>query len=329
MSKGNNQKMKIVKLLDILRGESDENHPITTNKLIYKLQEAGIDVERKTLYDDIKMLNEWGYEILTEKKGHANCYYIADRYFDLPELKILLDAVQSASFITPRKTKALVEKIANQAGSYKAELMKKNIIYYDNLKHTNERIYYNIDAINEGILQHKKVSFIYFDYDINGKRVYRKRGARYTVNPIVLTFSDDNYYLTSSSDNHDDLANYRLDKMDSVMMENKPAENVDVENLFGFNREPRRAFSMYMGKEERVKIVAKNELVGAIMDRFGEKIKMTKIDEESFCINVAVQISPTFFAWCFTFGNKLKVTEPEHIVEQMKNSIKILAENYN
>ena len=207
-SKLNRQRLKLLKIHEILKAETDANNPMPTNKLIDRLHEEGIDVERKALYNDINILNEYGYEVMCEK-GRSNAYYIEDRLFDVPELKIILDAINSARFITKEKTRILTDKVSVLAGKPKAEVLKNHLVCFDTLKHTNESVYYNVDTINDAITQNRKVSFFYFDYDVNKNKIYRKEKTRYVVNPISLVFSEDNYYLVVYNSKYKKFNNYR------------------------------------------------------------------------------------------------------------------------
>ena len=212
---GAKQKIKILKLYEILSSESDENNPLSTQYLIERLKAEGISVERKTLYDDIALLNECGYEIMQVRKKQ-NMYYVSDRSFDVAEIRILIDAVEASSFITPEKTNRLVNKIASLAGSHKGKVIKNNIVVFDTTKRDNEQIYYNVFNINEAIIAKKKISFKYFKYNAKGEKTVMRNDKPYTVNPIATMVSNDNYYLICSSDKYKDVAHYRIDRMDNV-----------------------------------------------------------------------------------------------------------------
>lgn len=325
MSKGKNQKAKLLKILDILRRESDENHPISTKTLIDKLFEEGIECERKTLYDDIETLNECGYEIMTVK-SKTNFYYIEDRDFSTAELKILLDAVEAARFITKKKTEQLSEKLAYMAGKHKAEVLKSNILTL-NGKHTNERIYYNVDTINEAIDEKKQISFKYFDYDLKLKRVYRKEGESYITTPIAMLFSEDNYYLITYSDKYDRLVHYRVDKMDGVEVVDLPATKLDTKR-FNLKKYGKSVFEMYSGKMKNITLRCHISLIDVIIDRFGQDVIMNKAEEDTFTVCVPVEVSPTFYSWLFTFGDKMKVLSPMDVVSEVKQRLSVISSVY-
>ena len=320
-----NQKIKLVKILDILREYSDEEHHLSTNDIIKKLQDFEISAERKAIYEDIKLLNKYGYEILSYK-DRSNYYYIVERSFDIPELKILLDAVQAASFVTEKKTKELVDKIAALAGKNRARLLKENIVCFDTTKHSNEKIYYNVDVLDRCILEQNKVSFLYFDYDIKNQRVYRKNKERYIVNPVALVFSQDNYYLVCYNDKYKNLSNYRVDRMDNVVCEGDKIEPADCVKGFNVYKHKKQAFSMFLGELTHVELLVDVSLVDVIIDKFGEKTKMTRVDDKNFSIKVKVQISPTFFGWCFMFGEKMKILSPQNVVDEMQDRARAICQ---
>ena len=182
-------KIKLLKIWEILKQDSDENNPLTTNQIIDKLAASGIVCDRRTLYQDIAALNSYGYEVVCKKGQHSNCYYVLDRNFDVPELRILIDAVQAASFISPKKTEELTDKIAALGGSYRADILKKNIVEFNTTKHSNEHIYYTVNTIEDAILAEKKIAFQYFDLNERHERVFRKNGEKYKANPVAMIFS--------------------------------------------------------------------------------------------------------------------------------------------
>lgn len=310
------QRIKLMLLWDLLRQNTDEEHPLSTNQIIYKLEELGVAVERKTLYEDIRILQANGYEIMCAR-DRANRYYVEDRDFDVPELRILLDSVQSATFITPKKTKDFVSKIASLAGTQRAEVLKQNIVWFDTVKHSNEMIYYNIDSLNKAILEKKTASFMYFHYDTRKQKVY-KRDTKYTVSPVALIFTLDNYYLVTYSEKYGSFVNYRVDRMDNVEV---GKENVSAKVLEQRDKMPEyksKIFEMYGGKPKVAEFIAKNSLVDVVVDKFGEKIVMRDIDAEWFTFKANVLASPTFYSWVATFGQDLKLVGDGELIEEYK-----------
>ena len=328
MSIQNATRIKLLKIWEILCQETDEEHPMESTVLIEKLAELGVPCERKTLYRDIETLCEYGYEVICER-GKKNQYYVLDRSFDLPELHILLDAVQAASFITPQKTVQLVDKIANLAGSRKGEVIKRNIVSFNNTKNTNEKIYYSVNEIVRAITKRKQIEFMYFDYDSKHNKVYRKEGNKYVMNPYATIFSNDNYYMLAYNDKHKTIIHFRVDRMDFVRMTDKDILPLNDAETFDVTKHKKEVFGMFIGKEESVKFVVDKSLLDVVFDRFGSKIILSKIDEDRYSFSTDVQISPIFLGWCCAFGDKLKVVAPDSVVESIKQHIMGLDELYN
>lgn len=322
-----NPKLKLLKLWEILKNESDEDCPLSTVQILDKLKQYGIECDRRTLYSDINLLNANGYEVICHHGQHSNTYCVVDRSFDIPELHVLMDAVQAASFITAKKSTELIEKIANLSGSYKAELFKENIVIFNTAKHKNEQIFYNIAAIERAVVAKKKISFKYFDYNCKAQRVYRKEGKRYVVNTVATVFRDDNYYLVAYHDNHDNLASYRIDRMSDVEVEQEDIKPSKLQD-YDMTKHRKQVFSMFTGALQRVSFKADNSLIDVIFDKFGEETELVSAIDNTFIFSVEVQISPMFFGWCASFGNRLRVEHPQTVVVQMKEYIKELNQAY-
>jgi predicted DNA-binding transcriptional regulator YafY len=328
MPRSENQKVKALVLMDILRNYSDEEHPLSTNQIIEKLSEVGIETARKALYDDIKTLNEFGYEVLTVK-SRANYYYVVDRKFDAAELKILLDAVQSSDFITEKKTKELTEKIAAMAGAYKAKLLTKSIVFSDTVKHSNETVYYSVDTIDRAVIAKKKIEFLYFDLDCHGQRVYRKNKEKYIVNPVALVFNDNKYYLACYNDKYRNISDYRIDRMDKVEMTDDDITPSDCAADFNVNKHRKQAFSMYTGETQNVTFTVDGHILDVIFDKFGEKTKFCYIDgkKDFFKFSANIEVSPMFYGWCAGLGTGLKIIAPESVRVGYENFLeKIIAQ---
>ena len=320
MAKGSNQKIKIIKILEILSLYSDEDNAISTSEIIKRLNDEGIDCARKALYDDIRTLNEYGYEVMQVRRKQ-NEYYVVDRKFDVPELKILIDAVNCTNFITEKKSKELTQKLAYLAGSYKAEILSREVVTQSDLKKTNEKIYYTIDAIEKAISSGKKLHFRYFDSDIDGNRVYRKDGAKYTINPVKLTISDNKYYLICYSDKHPELSSYRVDRMDNVEISEEDKIVKPCEKKQNIKKYLSSLFDMYGGYKEKVDLRVKNNLKMAeiINDKFGKDKVITKRGEDFFEVRAEVGVSNTFFAWISTFGGDIQIAFPQKVRDDYKD----------
>ena len=315
MVQDNYRKIKLLKLLELLRADSDENNPITTSQLCCRLEEMGIVCDRRTLSKDIALLNEHGYEIMDTTVGHEKGYYIEDRGFSVPELKILIDAVQASAFITEKKTKELVEKLAELGGNHRAELLKGNMVCFNTRKHSNEQIFYNVDALEQAIEQQKKVLFRYFTLNEKGEKVYRRDGHRYVAEPVALVFNEDNYYVMTYSSRHESTATYRLDRMDAVTMIEESIGEKAVALRQEMAEYTEQVFKMYSGKLEDVVLEFKDNLVGVVFDKFGESTPMIRVGQEKCVATVKVRVSPTFWGWLFQFAGEMRILSPQWVTD--------------
>ena len=308
----NLNKFRPLYLLRVLEEYTDENHPLTTNELVELLQEKyGFTTHRTTIPADIKLLTEYGYDIITVKSSQ-NKYYIGSRRFELPELKLLIDAVQSSKFITAKKSKVLVEKLTSLASVHQAETLNRNIFFDKSIKPANEKIYYIVDALNDAINQNKKVSFHYFDYLPTKEKHIKNNGNPYVISPYALAWNGDYYYLIGYSDEREIIMTFRVDRID-----NKPAireeEIFPAPDDFDVSEYANRVFQMFTGEEKTVQLKCDNELMKNIIDRFGEDVEVISNDEQTFTVSVTVDVSPTFFGWVLGFGGEMKIVGPEKV----------------
>ena len=321
MAQENCQKIKLLKLYELLQQETDEEHPMTTMTIVHRLGEAGISCDRRTLSKDMAILNEYGYEFMWRKVSKEKGYYVEDRSFSVPELKILIDAVQAASFITDKKTAELVDKIANLGGSHRADILKDNMVCFNTRKHSNEAIYYNVKYLEDAIQQQKKVIYRYFDLNEYGEKVYRKDGHHYVAEPVALVFNEDNYYLVAYSAKHDGTANYRVDRMDAVEVLDEPISEKVLQLRDSISSYTEQAFKMYGGQPMDITIQFNNKLIGVVYDKFGEGTRMVRLTEDSCVATVKVQVSPTFWGWIFQFGGQMRITSPESMIAEYKQHV--------
>jgi predicted DNA-binding transcriptional regulator YafY len=306
--------------MQIFLNQTDENHRLSVNDLISKLVAYGITAERKTIYDDIETLRQFGIDIVMEKTKSVG-YYVASREFELPELKLLADAVQSSNFITERKSRQLIKKLQNLASQHDAGKLQRQVYIQNRVKNMNESIYYSVDTLHTAIAEGKKISFKYFDYNIKKERVFRRDGERYVVSPVVLAWNEGYYYLIGNSDNREGLTHYRIDKMHSV----EKLEEVRggaVSERFCLAEYSKKVFGMYGGEETDVKLRIHNQLAGVVIDRFGKDIRMVADGDEHFTINVKVALSPVFYGWLFQFGDLCEVISPQTLKKELKSRAK-------
>lgn len=311
----NRQKIKLVRLLEILQRESDELHPLRKEQICARLAEYGISCNQKTLARDVALLNQNGFEIMHAMDGHEKVYYIADRSFSVPELKILIDAVEAASFITEKKSAEMIDKIAALGGSTRAHLLTANRVLFNARKHSNESIYYNVNALEDAIAAKACASFRYFDLNEDHVRVYRKDGQRYVVEPLALVYLDDNYYLMCYSSKYQNLCNYRVDRMDHVAMEAEPISEEAAQQRPDLAAYTEQVFKMFGGRRETVTLRFGNALIAPIYDKFGEDVQLTRISDARLEATVEVEISPTFWGWLFQFAGDMVIAAPESLAE--------------
>lgn len=308
--------------MEILRQETDEDHPLKTSAICKKLVAMNISCDPRTLHRDMKLLIEHGYDIISPLIQHERAYYLADNGFSVPELKIMMDAVQAAGFITPKKTAQLMNKIASLGGSNRAEVLMKNIVHFNTRKHNNEAIYYIVDVLEDAICTNKKVIFRYFDIDENRQRVYRRDGHHYVVEPVALIFNEDNYYLMCYSSRHGNTANYRVDRMDNVeIIDEELTEKAKElrDSVAGYTES---VFRMYGGKPEKINLRFPKQLIGPIYDKFGENIKLRKVDDNTYSASVMAQISPTFWGWLFQFEGQMSIVGPKGVVGEYLSKVR-------
>lgn len=312
----NYRKVKLLKLLELLRQSTDEQHPLSTNQICARLGEMGIPCDRRTLSQDVDVLNSLGYEIMSRMEGHEKIYYVEDRNFSIPELKILIDAVQAAAFITDKKSEELIQKIAALGGTHRAEILTRNRVCFNQRKHSNESIYYNVDTIETALLKQKKILFRYYDLGPDGEKRYRRGGHRYVLEPVTLVLCEDNYYILCYSARHKGTANYRVDRMEAVTVledDCSPEALALRENVDDYTEQ---TFKMFAGPKVNVTLEFSAALIGPVYDKFGEDTKITPAENDRYTARVQIQKSPTFWGWLFQFAGDMKILKPKSLVEE-------------
>ncbi|NTW05993.1 MAG: WYL domain-containing protein [Peptococcaceae bacterium] len=317
MAKGSNQKLKTLYLMKILQEKTDDENTITVNEMIAELEKYGITSERKSIYSDLEALTQFGIDI-TMRKTKTTGYFVANRFFELPELKLLVDAVQCSKFVTHKKSNDLIKKIQSFASKHQAALLQRQVYVANRVKTINECIYYNVDKLYTAISENKQVSFKYFEYTIDKEKKFRKNGERYIVSPYALSWDDENYYLITFSEKYKDFTHYRVDKMIDMEIMEETRAKLPNDVRFNVAQYSKKVFNMFGGQEETVKLHFDNSLVNVVIDRFGKDISIEKSEEEQFCVRIKVAVSPAFFAWVFQFENKVKIISPECVVEEYK-----------
>lgn len=325
MAKNTDSSIKLLVLYDILLKSTDEEHALTTNEIIEKLNERGISVSRKVLPSDIDLLNKYGYGICSYVKK-SRYYYAVHQLFDTAEITMLTDVIK-ASKLTDSRKETIINKLYSTIGMYK-DTATDNIIFLDAKKYGNSSIIYNIDAIETAIKQKKKVSFFYYRLDENKNKVYNKDKKRYVFNPLSLIWSKDNYYLLCYDDRHDGTSRYRIDKMESVTVEDEPI--LEKEEFKDFDSEAYRkqVFSMFGGELEKVTIQFDKELLSDVYDKFGTDIEIQRKYGGLLETAIEVQVSKTFFLWVVGTLGKVKIIEPSQVAEKFGSFVKQITDNY-
>ena len=329
MARSAYQKLKPLYIMNYLLQNSDEDHLVSMSQLIEHLAAHGIPSERKSVYDDIEALRVFGLDIVQGGSGKNAGYYIANRSFELPELKLLVDSVQSSKFITHKKTATLIKKIETLASIHKAQLLNRQVYVKNRIKTMNESIYYNIDAIQSGISQNKKIQFKYFEYTVQKTRHYRKDGAFYVVSPFAMTWDDENYYLVAFDSQAGIIKHYRVDKMTEISSTEEDRDGLDAYQALDMAVYARKVFGMFSGEEESVQLRFENHLVGAVLDRLGQEVFIIADGDDHFTVRADVVVSPQFFAWVTGFGAAAQIIGPDDVVEKMRQHINSVAALYS
>ena len=329
MARSAYQKLKPLYIMNYLLQNSDEDHLVSMSQLIEHLAAHGIPSERKSVYDDIEALRVFGLDIVQGGSGKNAGYYIANRSFELPELKLLVDSVQSSKFITHKKTATLIKKIETLASIHEAQLLNRQVYVKNRIKTMNESIYYNIDAIQSGISQNKKIQFKYFEYTVQKTRHYRKNGAFYVVSPFAMTWDDENYYLVAFDSQAGIIKHYRVDKMTEISSTEEDRDGLDAYQALDMAVYARKVFGMFSGEEESVQLRFENHLVGAVLDRLGQDVFIIADGDDHFTVRADVVVSPQFFAWVTGFGAAAQIIGPDDVVEKMRQHINSVAALYS
>ena len=315
MPKSDNQKLKIFYILDYLERNSNEKNPVRASDLIAMLdRQWNIRCDRKTVYSDIAALQQYGIDIVSIP-GKNGGYYIASRNFELPELKLLIDAVQSSRYLTEKKSRELIEKLCSQCNEQDAKLMRRTVLVSGRVKSMNETIYYNVDAIQEAIAQNKQISFRYFDWDFGGKRKYREK--EYLASPYGLCQDHENCYLLAFSDRHG-ITSYRVDRMTDIQLTEEKRTPCPELTGRALHDHANRLFQMYSGDALDVKMRFHKSLLNVVIDRFGKDTMLIPEGDDYFNFTVKVAISPMFLSWIIGFGNKAKILYPQSVADACK-----------
>ena len=328
MAKSSNQKLKLLCLMKIMLEKTDEDHGLTTAQIIESLAAYDVSAERKSVYDDIEALRCFGVDIIQTRNGRNTDYRVVSRDFEMPELKLLVDAVQSSKFITRKKSDELIKKIESFASVHEARQLHRQVFVANRIKTMNESIYLTVDKIHSAITLNRKICFQYFEWSPKKEKILRHDGAVYCVSPWALTWDDENYYLIAFDGASGKIKHYRVDKMLNISVAEAEREGREFFDDFDMAVYSKKTFGMFGGREETVHLRCKNKMANIIVDRFGTDTIMTVTDSEHFEITVRVAVSPVFFTWLMNFGSDIKIISPQSVIEDFKALAKECLEQY-
>jgi predicted DNA-binding transcriptional regulator YafY len=297
-------------------------------EIISKLAADGVNADRKTLYQDFEELRRFGFDIISEKDGRNFYYYLGSRDFELPELKLLVDSVQSAKFITDKKSGQLIKKLESLVSKYEGSQLHRQVIISGRVKTMNESIYYNVDKIHAAIGEDRQIRFKYFDWNLKKEMEPRYGGKWYQLSPWALMWDDEKYYLVAYDSKHETIIHYRVDKMTQIGILDEKREGHEAFRKFNIAHYTNTLFGMFAGDETKVTIEAENRLVSVFIDRFGKDIIIAPVDEDHFRTTVTVAVSKQFFGWIMGIDGDVRIVAPDCVVKQIRAEIESLAERY-
>jgi len=322
MPRGSNQKFKFTYLMKIMAEKTDDEHSLTMPQILEELEKYEVSAERKSIYEDFKDMSKLGIDVIKEQRGRETFYHIAGREFELAEVKLLIDAVQSAKFITQKKSKSLISKVKNFVSEHQAKQLQRQIVINDRVKTMNESVYYNVDDIHTAINQNRKIKFKYYKWDIDKKLVERHGGSYFIVSPWALLWDDENYYMIAFDDWDNKIKHYRVDKMMYIEVGNDERAGKEEFKNFDMAKYSKATFGMYHGEKTKVCIKFANHMCGVFIDRFGKDTLFRKIDENHSELIVDINVSPQFFGWIFSLGNDVEIVSPVEVVNELREYTK-------
>ena len=308
--------------------KTDEEHYITMPEIMEELATYDVTADRKSIYTDLRDLSVLGVEVEGESVGNRYHYHVVSRPFELPELKLLVDAIQSSKFITEKKTNILIKKLEKLVSKYDAQKLQRQVYVSGRIKTMNESIYYTVDTIHNAISENKKIKFQYYQWNVKKEMELRHNGAWYHISPWGLSWDDENYYLVGYDSDAEKIKHYRVDKMLHIKLSNESREGKDYFKKLDMADYAKKSFGMFGGKEQTVKLLVKNSLAGVIVDRFGKDVMMFPADEDHFTVNVGLHVSRQFLGWIISLGEDIKIAGSDEVVEQMKTEVGRLMMQY-
>lgn len=327
MAKSEKQKLKLLYIHNLLLEKTDCDHALTTNDIIAELEKEGIMAERKSIYQDIQLLNDNVVEI-GRKTTKPQGYYIEDRDFELAEVKLLVDLVEAAKFVTDTKSRKLIKKLEGLTSIHHGKKLQRQVLVTDRIKTANESIYYNVDCIHEAISNNKKISFQYFKWTVQKTEELRHNGELYTINPWKLTWADENYYLIGYDEEEGKVKYYRVDKMKKVQILMEERQGSEYMEDFDFGSLHKRTFGMFAGEEEVVTLRMTENLAGVVVDRFGKNIMIRTLENGDFETRVNVAVSNQFFGWITGLGDGAQIMSPSSVKDKYRDYLMEIVRRY-
>lgn len=327
MARSSQQKAKLLLIAKYLLEDSDELHPLSMGQILAYLQRRGVEAERKSIYDDLDTLRQFGWDIVT-RKGQSGGYFLSQRRFELAELKLLVDAVQASRFITQRKTAQLIRKLSALASSHQSAQLRRQVFSADRVKSMNESIYYNVDALHQTISSERQVEFRYFDYTVSKERRFRRNGGLYRVSPYALIWDNQRYYLLGWDGDAAAFKHYRVDRMVEIRESSQKREGEAAFAQLDMDRYVQQTFDMFGGQPALVNLEFDESMAGVVIDRFGKDTIIISSGQDSFTVDVKVAVSPRFYAWVAGLGGACRILGPPEVRRGMKEHLQKIAAAY-
>ncbi len=327
MPRQGGQKLKLLYLQEILRRETDEQHPLSLKQIQDLLEQKGVSAERKSLYDDIEQLRLLGEDIVTVRDTTVR-YYIGERALDMAQLRLLVDAVQSSKFITRKKSEQLIHNLESLTSRHLAGQLQRQVLVSGRIKTMNESIFYNVDALQSALQENRQVKFQYFDWGVDKQQHLRREGAYYQVSPWALTWDDENYYLIAYEQSSDSIRHYRVDRMLRIRQTDLPREGEATFRRLDMARHTQKTFGMFGGQPQPVTLLCAGSMAGIILDRFGQDVALLPEGDGAFTVRVPVVVSPQFFAWLSGFGTAIRLQAPAAVVQEYRAYLNDILRGY-
>lgn len=328
MAKGTNQKLKLYYLMEIMMQKTDNDHGLTMPEILQELEKKEVTAERKSIYTDLQALENFGITVESEQIGRNTYYRVVERKFELPELKLLVDAIQSSKFITAKKSDELIKKLETFCSIYEAGQLQRQVFVQDRIKTMNESIYYSVDTIHYAIASNKKIRFKYYQWTVGKKQELRKGGDFYIISPWALIWEDENYYLVGFDSENDMIKHYRVDKMLNISMLDEPRDGKEHFAKWNTAEYVRKSFGMFAGEEELVTVELANEMCGVFIDRFGKNIDFIPAGNNRSRVHLKVAMSNHFLGWIMALGDDVKIVGPDDAVSKIKSMLERQSSKY-